>query len=233
MSGFASDFSAHKGRKDSISLATCDMSPGFWKGIGSNFPDAQSVIDKFHVVKHPNEAPDSVRRREPKENGELKGMRFIWRFRAYGKADGPKEWPDEDAPADGKGPDDEGGAPGRLQGGGKLPGCQSEIRQADKLDDAFENGRGEKGCEDVQAAFQGDPELLPLQENKCDLGRHEQYNPEYKKKSRRIQKPRVLQTDDPSELRRAEHQNRQAGLSVSTHTKQRKAKNFKNNLMSN
>ncbi len=71
MSGFASDFSAHKGRKDSVSPVTCNMSLGFRKGIESNFPDAQSVIDKFHVVKHLNEALDNLKRRESKENGEL------------------------------------------------------------------------------------------------------------------------------------------------------------------
>ena len=54
------------------------MPLGSKKGIGSDFPEAQGVMGKFHVVKHPNEAPDSVRRREPKENGELKGTRFVW-----------------------------------------------------------------------------------------------------------------------------------------------------------
>ena len=53
------------------------MPLGSKKGIGSDFPEAQGVMGKFHVVKHPNEAPDSVRRREPKENGELNGTRFV------------------------------------------------------------------------------------------------------------------------------------------------------------
>ena len=36
------------------------------------------IIDKFHVVKHANEAVDKTRKIEAKTNAELKGTKYIW-----------------------------------------------------------------------------------------------------------------------------------------------------------
>ncbi|MFC2615897.1 MAG: transposase, partial [Treponema sp.] len=59
-------------------VITCDMSLGFRKGILENFPEAHTIIDKFHVVKHCNEAVDKVRKEEAKTNELLRRTKYIW-----------------------------------------------------------------------------------------------------------------------------------------------------------
>ena len=54
------------------------MSLGFKAGITTHFTNAVTIIDKFHVIKHANEAIDKVRRAEVKENDLLKNTRYIW-----------------------------------------------------------------------------------------------------------------------------------------------------------
>lgn len=61
---FATDFKEHHGQPDNIKIITCDMSLGFKKGIKEHFVNSNTIIDKFHVIKHINEAVDKVRREE-------------------------------------------------------------------------------------------------------------------------------------------------------------------------
>lgn len=75
---FASDFVEHNGDCGKIGVVTCDMSLGFKAGITTHFTNAVTIIDKFHVIKHANEAIDKVRRAEVKENDLLKNTRYIW-----------------------------------------------------------------------------------------------------------------------------------------------------------
>ena len=75
---FVDDFKAHSGNAENIKIITCDMSLGFRKGINNNFPNATTVIDKFHVIKHANEAVDAVRKEEVKTNPLLKKTKYIW-----------------------------------------------------------------------------------------------------------------------------------------------------------
>lgn len=75
---FVSDFTEHGGVTDHVNVITCDMSLGFRKGILENFPNATTVIDKFHVIKHANEAVDAVRKEEVKTNPLLKQTKYIW-----------------------------------------------------------------------------------------------------------------------------------------------------------
>ena len=63
---FVEDFEEHGGQSEKIKIVTCDMSLGFQKGITENFPSASTVIDKFHIIKHANEAVDAVRKKEVK-----------------------------------------------------------------------------------------------------------------------------------------------------------------------
>ena len=65
---FVEDFKKHGGNPDLINIITCDMSLCFKKGIKENFKNSNTVIDKFHVVKHANEAADKVRKEEVKTN---------------------------------------------------------------------------------------------------------------------------------------------------------------------
>lgn len=61
---FARDFMDHNGDPDHVRLVTCDMSPGFAKGIREHLPNAHRIIDRFHMIRHANEAVDKVRKAE-------------------------------------------------------------------------------------------------------------------------------------------------------------------------
>ncbi len=75
---FVVDFKEHGGDPELINIITCDMSLGFKKGIKENFKNSNTVIDKFHVVKHANEAVDKVRKDEVRTNFLLKKTKYIW-----------------------------------------------------------------------------------------------------------------------------------------------------------
>ena len=75
---FALDFMAHNGDPQRAGLVTCDMSLGFAKGIRAWMPHARKVIDKFHVIKHANEAVDKVRKDEGRNDGLLKRTKCLW-----------------------------------------------------------------------------------------------------------------------------------------------------------
>ncbi|MDD2401881.1 MAG: ISL3 family transposase [Clostridia bacterium] len=75
---FKETFESHNGNVSSIENISCDMSPAFINGANKHFPDANITFDKFHVIKRINEAVDTVRREEAKENELLKNTRYIW-----------------------------------------------------------------------------------------------------------------------------------------------------------
>lgn len=79
---FVEDFKEHDGHPEAIGVVTCDMSLGFKKGIEKNFPNGHTVIDKFHVIKHMNEALDKVRREEADSDTYkrflLKKTKYLW-----------------------------------------------------------------------------------------------------------------------------------------------------------
>ena len=75
---FCTDFEVHQGESGNIRITTCDMSLGFKKGIEEHFPNSAMVIDKFHVIKHANEAVDAVRKEEVKNNQDLKKTKYLW-----------------------------------------------------------------------------------------------------------------------------------------------------------
>ena len=79
---FAADFSLHQGDSKEIDIITCDMSLGFKAGISKHLPNAVTIIDKFHVIKHANESVDAIRKVESKENAQqkelLKKTKYIW-----------------------------------------------------------------------------------------------------------------------------------------------------------
>jgi transposase len=78
IAAFADDLVAHGGDSDAISEVCIDMSPAFIKGVGESLPKAEITFDKFHAVKIINEAVDAVRRAEQKQEGLLRGTRYIW-----------------------------------------------------------------------------------------------------------------------------------------------------------
>lgn len=77
VAAFAADFAAHHGDAANIDAVSIDMSPAFIKGVGEHFPDASITFDKFHVIAHASKAVDETRRKEQRENGGLKGMRWM------------------------------------------------------------------------------------------------------------------------------------------------------------
>ncbi len=78
ISRFVEDFESHGGDPEKIKIVTCDMSLGFKKGIEQNFINSEMIIDKFHVIKHANEAVDKVRKSEVKNNDLLKKTKYLW-----------------------------------------------------------------------------------------------------------------------------------------------------------
>jgi transposase len=75
---FKEDLEAHNGKADNIKEVSVDMSPAFKKGIDNNFPDASIVYDKFHIIKHINDAVNKVRIAETVEEKILKGTRYVF-----------------------------------------------------------------------------------------------------------------------------------------------------------
>ena len=75
---FVDDFTAHNGVPGYVRLVSCDMSPGFRKGIRGYLPDAGRIVDRFHVVRHANEAVDRVRKAGGRSNGLLKRTKYLW-----------------------------------------------------------------------------------------------------------------------------------------------------------
>lgn len=75
---FARDFMDHNGDPNRVSLVTCDMSLGFAKGIRERLPHADRIINKFHVIKHANEAVDKVRKAEAGDRPVLRDTKYVW-----------------------------------------------------------------------------------------------------------------------------------------------------------
>jgi hypothetical protein len=78
VAAFAEDVAAHGGDPAAIEEVCIDMSPAFIKDVTENLPNAAITFDKFHAVKIINDAVDQVRRAEQKQQGVLRGTRYIW-----------------------------------------------------------------------------------------------------------------------------------------------------------
>jgi len=61
---------------ENIAVAVCDMSKAFISGIETEFPNAEVVVDWFHVVKLFTSAVDEVRRKEAKKCSMPSGLRW-------------------------------------------------------------------------------------------------------------------------------------------------------------
>ena len=78
VAAFAEDLAAHGGNPAAIEEVCIDMSPAFIKGVAESLPEAAVTFDKFHAVKIINDAVDQLRRGEQKQQGVLRGTRYIW-----------------------------------------------------------------------------------------------------------------------------------------------------------
>lgn len=71
---FAEKLSEKSGSPQNINAVTCDMSPAFLPAIEKNFPNAETVIDKFHVKKLFIDALDNVRKAEQKAASDKRNL---------------------------------------------------------------------------------------------------------------------------------------------------------------
>jgi len=75
---FKEDFIAHNGNPNNIKAASIDMSPAFIAGLKTNFPGAEIIYDKYHIIKVINTAVDKVRREEIVKQSILRNSRYVW-----------------------------------------------------------------------------------------------------------------------------------------------------------
>ena len=78
MASFAEDLKEHNGHPQEITDVSIDMSPAFIKGVEENMPNAAITFDKYHIMKIINTAVDDVRKAEVKEQGILRGHKYIF-----------------------------------------------------------------------------------------------------------------------------------------------------------
>jgi len=76
---FAQALRAHGGDPGRIEWVSMDMLHCYSKGVRENFPNAQVVFDRYHVMVMAGEAVDLVRRELQHQGADLKGS--LWALR--------------------------------------------------------------------------------------------------------------------------------------------------------
>lgn len=61
-----------------IDVVCCDMWDPYLNGIGRLLKESRVVFDRFHVMNQINQALETVRREEQRNNSVLKKSRFLW-----------------------------------------------------------------------------------------------------------------------------------------------------------
>jgi transposase len=79
LSEFCRQLRAHGGDPAKIRWVAMDMLHCYAKGVRENFPNAQIVYDRYHVMVMAGEAVDEVRRKMQREGAQLKGSRWVLR----------------------------------------------------------------------------------------------------------------------------------------------------------
>jgi transposase len=79
LKSFAEHLRAHGGRPEQIEWVSMDMLHCYSKGVRENFPNAQIVFDRYHLMVMAGEAVELVRRQLQHEGAELKG--HLWALR--------------------------------------------------------------------------------------------------------------------------------------------------------
>ena len=203
---FVDDFTARNGVPGYVRLVTCDMSLGFRKGIRGYLPDAERIVDKFHVVKHANEAVDRVRKAEGRsqravEEDEVSVARE--RVRAERTAVGDQTRSHETAAEDRPGlPDarDHAGHPRDRSHAGRGVGAPAPPVL---VDDALTTGTHEGPRPHDPQALERDPGLLrPPVHQRGTRGRRRRH-PEHQTTSTRIPEHGLLRHHGLPDLRQA------------------------------
>ena len=73
---FSAFLAEHGGDPDSVVEVVCDMSQAFLRGVADNLPNAEVTVDWFHIVQTFTKALDEVRKKERREKGHPKALRW-------------------------------------------------------------------------------------------------------------------------------------------------------------
>lgn len=76
---FSEELRAHGGDPAKVRWVAMDMLHCYAKGVRENFPNAQIVYDRYHVMVMAGEAVDEVRRELQRKGAELKGSLWVLR----------------------------------------------------------------------------------------------------------------------------------------------------------
>jgi transposase len=76
---FCEQLRAHGGDPARVRWVAMDMLHCYAKGVRENFPNAQIVYDRYHVMVMAGEAVDEVRRKLQREGAQLKGSLWVLR----------------------------------------------------------------------------------------------------------------------------------------------------------
>lgn len=79
ITSFAEQLRAHGGDPAQIQWVSMDMLHCYTKGVRENFPQAQVVFDRYHLMVMAGEAVELVRRQLQREGADLKGS--LWALR--------------------------------------------------------------------------------------------------------------------------------------------------------
>lgn len=75
---FSKGLNNHGGKTENTNQVSCDMSRAFIKETNKNLLNVKITFDKFHVIKVLNNAVDTVRKHEMKEQPSLKKMKYVF-----------------------------------------------------------------------------------------------------------------------------------------------------------
>lgn len=73
---FSAFLAAHGGDPDNVVEVVCDMSQAFLSGVAEHLPKAEVTVDWFHIVQTFTKRLDEVRKKERREQGHPKSLRW-------------------------------------------------------------------------------------------------------------------------------------------------------------
>lgn len=73
---FSTFLAKHGGDPDNVVEVVCDLSQAFLSGVAENLPNAEVTVDWFHIVQTFTKALDEVRKKERREKGHPKALRW-------------------------------------------------------------------------------------------------------------------------------------------------------------
>jgi len=76
ITAFSAFLAAHGGDPDNVVEVVCDMSQAFLGGVAENLPKAEVTVDWFHIVQTFTKRLDEVRKKERREQGHPKSLRW-------------------------------------------------------------------------------------------------------------------------------------------------------------